>query len=177
MPNRPRSLPSVVLVTLLGVAMSGGGPASAIAATPPPNQSFVGVAHGPELTNTVVAVGPFSGVGTNVAVDSTSNPDGTFTDTDRFEFPRGDVIFRITYTERVSTNPLTCVTTIVDQGSYTLVGGTRAFAGIAGEGDFMVNGTSVGARNGLRCAGPAAPPVAVVLLLRGTGTTRLPHGA
>ena len=67
---------SMVFALLVGLAASTGGAGPAHAAVAFPNQTFDGIAYGPDLMNRVVAVGPFNGVGTNVLVDSTANPDG-----------------------------------------------------------------------------------------------------
>ena len=83
------------------------------------------------------------------------------------------MIVRIHYTERITTNPLTCISTSRDEGTYMLVGGTRAFAGASGGGTFTVNGTFIGARGARGCLADA-PPVNAVLVLRGVGTTYLP---
>ena len=75
------------MALVAGLAVTAGvvGIAPAGAVTAVPNQRFFGYVADPSYASHVYAVGPFSGTGANSLVDSTLNPDGTYTDTDRFD--------------------------------------------------------------------------------------------
>jgi hypothetical protein len=150
------------------------GMVSSAHADPADNQRFVITATDLSGTSTLLATGPFHGVGTDHLVSHTDNPDGTSTDTDQFDLPAGMVFLRDTYRAEITTDPDSCVTRITVQGTYSLTGGTGAYSGATGAGTFSAAGTLVAHREEAGCLGFDAPPRAFVEIVRGTGTTTLP---
>lgn len=92
---------------------------------------------------------------------------------DRVVFPNGT--FTITHKKGTGTshfNKKTCLMTISQTGTYTLSGGTGAYAGISGHGTYRLSILAVGARSGGTCS-ETAPPVAFQQLIRASGPVHL----
>ncbi|HET9647706.1 MAG TPA: hypothetical protein VFP34_05675 [Microlunatus sp.] len=150
--------------------------ATPAAATDTANQRFVIMAHGTTMTSRrLTATGPISGVGTDTLLDHNLNPDGTFTDIDRFDLPLGQVILNDTYTATVRTDPTTCVSKITVTGTYHIVSGTGHYTGATGTGTFTATGTLVAHRDPSGSCLDTTPPTAYEEIVHGTGSTTLPR--
>jgi len=105
----------------------------------------------------VVATGAFSAVGTDTA-NNASN--------DTFRFPNGTVVLSHTETEdHASFDPVTCVGRVSGHGSYTITGGTGAYAGIKGHGTSTFRLTVVAAHTSQGCGEEPVAQVNVVQLV------------
>jgi len=112
-----------------------GLPGRAVAETAGGTEHFTivttGGSGGPAL-----ASGVFNAAGTDV-------PHGNTKDT--FKFPKGNV--NVTHTadpgHTFHLNSDTCVGHFTETGDYHLTGGTGAYSGIEGHGDYALNGTLV----------------------------------
>jgi hypothetical protein len=110
--------------------------------------------------STVIAQGVFTAGGVDIATSST---------TDTMQFSNGTV--KLTHspgTGPTSINPHTCLVTVSLHGTYTLLGGTGAYAEISGHGTFQAHILAVAARSQGRCT-MRKPPVAYELLIRASG--------
>lgn len=146
--------------------------ASADTASP---QRFVLVATDLSGTGHLVASGPVHGVGTDTVISHTENPDGTFTDVDRFDLPGGQVVIHDTYRVELATGDRSCTTHIAVEGTWSIAMGTGAFAGATGGGTFTAHGVFVAGRAASGdCLGLDSPPVAFTQVVRGVGTASLP---
>ena len=71
---------------------------------------------------------------------------------------------RLGWTRRATTgtqsfNPKTCLLTINFHGTYQLTGGTGAYQGITGSGNYKLGILAIGAKSGGKCS-KSLPPVA-----------------
>jgi len=113
---------------------------------------------------TVIARGVFTAGGVDI---STSNT------TDTFKFPNGTIRVRHSPgTGPQSFNPRTCLITVHQHGTYTLVGGTGKYAGISGHGRFRLDILAVAARSHGKCT-QSKPPAAFELIIRASGPVHL----
>ena len=83
--------------------------------------------------------------------------------------------FKITHAKGTGTqhfNPKTCLLTVSQKGTYTLSGGTGAYAGISGGGNYQLSILAVGAKSGGTCS-KTAPPVAFQQLIRASGPVKM----
>lgn len=141
-------------------------------------QSFVVVAT--ELgtgSGRLVTTGPIHGIGTDTVVAHVANADGTFTDTDRFDLPGGQVELTDTYTADIAFDANSCRYTIAVTGSYRISAATGAFSGATGGGTFTGRGLIVTGRDSSGACltlDTITKPVAYVEVVRGTGVTTLP---
>ena len=71
-----------------------------------------------------------------------------------------------------SMNPKTCLLTVNQHGTYTLTGGTGAYAGITGSGTYKLSILGIGARSGGKCSN-SQPPAAWQQVIRATGQVNL----
>ena len=113
---------------------------------------------------TVIAHGVFTAGGVDI---NTSNT------TDTFKFPNGTI--RVRHSEPTGPanfNPRTCLGTVNQHGTYTLLGGTGKYAGISGHGTFRLHILLVAARSHGKCS-DTKPPVAFELLIRAAGPVHL----
>ncbi len=169
-----RVLPALGLAAALGLVSPAAASTQQRRA-----QTFVIVAH--ELgtgSGRLVTTGPIHGVGTDTVVAHLDNPDGTFTDTDRFDLPDGQVELTDTYTADITFDPASCRYTIAVAGTYRISGATGAFTGATGGGTFTSHGLIVTGRDPSgACLGldSGAPPIAYTEVARGVGTTTLPR--
>jgi hypothetical protein len=69
-------------------------------------------------------------------------------------------------------NPKTCLAVISQPGTYTIVSGTGAYAGITGHGTYQLNLTFIASRSTGKCSS-TQPPVAEQELLRLSGPVHL----
>jgi len=118
----------------LAFAMVAAGPASAATAPAQP-QSFVLYSAGPgfDNVNTVIAIGPISGVGVEQIIDDRSTEDSQDF-TARWVFPAGAVTVEVRGSQITTFDPTSCAGAIAGTLQWTVTGGTDAYAGAAGTG-------------------------------------------
>jgi hypothetical protein len=116
-------------------------------------------------TGSVIA----SGVFTAPAVDHEhSNNTSTFT------FSNGTILIKHSKgTGTQNFNPKTCLLTINEHGTYKLVSGTGAYAGISGSGKYQLSILGIGASSGGKCV-QNKPPVAFHQVINASGPVSLP---
>ena len=149
------------------IALSG-----TLAATAAPSSSRAsGIEHFQAMSTsatsnrtTVIAQGVFTAGGIDI---STSNT------TDTFKFPNGTIRVRHSPgTGPQSFNRHTCLLTVHQHGTYTLLSGTGKYAGISGHGRFQLSVLAVGARSHGKCS-QTKPLVAFELIIRASGPVHL----
>ena len=72
-----------------------------------------------------------------------------------------------------SFNPKTCLLTINQHGTYSLLKGTGAYAGITGSGKYQLSILAIGASSGGKCV-QNKPPVAFHQVINASGPVSLP---
>jgi hypothetical protein len=113
---------------------------------------------------TVIARGVFTAGGVDITTSNT---------TDTFKFPNGTIRLRHSAgTGPANFNPRTCLGTVNQHGTYTLVGGTGKYAGISGHGTFRLHVLLVAARSHGKCS-DTKPPVAFEQIIRASGPVHL----
>ena len=110
-----------------------------------------------------------SGVFTAPAVDHEGpNNIGTFT------FSNGTITVKHSNgTGTQQFDPKTCLLTISQHGTYKLLKGTGAYAGISGNGKYQLNILAIGAKSAGKCV-KNKPPVAFHQVINATGPVSLP---
>ena len=99
----------------------------------------------------VIATGPIHAKGTDTTVSETR---------DTLTFPNGTVsITHKPKTNRDSFDPVTCLFSFTERGTYQITGGTGAYAGVSGHGHYTVEATGVG------CDQNAPPEVFMLRIL------------
>jgi hypothetical protein len=112
----------------------------------------------------IIARGTFTAGGVDHpgnTVDTVVFPDGTF---------------KITHSNGTGTprfNPRTCLGVFALNGTYTLSGGTGAYAGITGHGIYRLSITEVAARNSAGKCSNKLPPTAFQQIIRAQGPVSL----
>ena len=129
---------------------------------------------GHDLPSLVSATGPIRGVGTETQT-YVDTPDGEavqFT----WHFRTGTVTGVAVEDYDLSFDPISCTAKATGTGTWTITGGTGAYAGATGSGTFVEHGNLVGARdrNGV-CQGPdsGVTPKLSASNLHGTGNASL----
>lgn len=128
------------LVGIMGVGMMvmATGPASAASA----NQRFV-ITETPR-GETFAAIGPISGIGTEVTLSESGDED-SFRETTRADFPKGSVFFTINgSTTGFKFNDKTCIGSATGKGTFDITGGTKAYKGAKGSGTFTFRANFTG---------------------------------
>jgi hypothetical protein len=114
--------------------------------------------------DTVIAHGVFTAGGVDITTGNT---------TDTFKFPNGTIRLRHSPgTGPQSFNRHTCLFTVHQHGTYTLLGGTGKYARISGHGRFQLDVLAVGARSHGVCT-QKKPPVTFELIVRASGPVHL----
>jgi hypothetical protein len=110
-----------------------------------------------------------SGVFTAPATDREGpNNLGTFT------FSNGTIVVKHSNgTGTQHLDPTTCLLTVNEHGTYNLVKGTGAYAGITGSGKYQLSILAIGARSGGKCT-QSKPPVAWHQVINASGPVSLP---
>ncbi len=117
-------------------------------------------------TGSVIA----SGVFTAPAVDHEHQATNTAT----FTFANGTILLKHSNgTGTQSFNPKTCLLTINQHGTYKLLSGTGAYAGISGSGTYQLSILGIGASSGGKCV-QNKPPVAFHQVINASGPVSLP---
>ena len=149
------------------IALSG-----TLAATAAPSSSSApGIEHFQFMStsatatrDTVIAHGVFTAGGVDITTSNT---------TDTLKFPNGTIRLRHSPgTGPQSFNPHTCLITVHQHGTYTLLGGTGKYAGISGHGRYRLDILAVGARSHGKCT-QKKPPVTFELIIRASGPAHL----
>jgi hypothetical protein len=115
-------------------------------------------------TSSVIASGVFTAPGVDHAggkVDTVAFPGGSF---------------QIAHSKGTGTqhfNPVTCLMTINEHGTYKLSGGTGKYAGISGSGKYQLSILGIGASSGGKCV-QNKPPVAFHQVINASGPVSLP---
>jgi hypothetical protein len=117
-------------------------------------------------TGSVIA----SGVFTAPAVDHEHQA----TNTSTFTFANGTILIKHSNgTGTQNFNPKTCLMTINEHGTYKLLSGTGAYAGISGSGNYQLSILAIGASSGGKCM-QNKPPVAFHQVINASGPVSLP---
>jgi hypothetical protein len=149
------------------IALSG-----TLAATAAPSSSSApGIEHFQFMStsatatrDTVIAHGVFTAGGVDITTSNT---------TDTLKFPNGTIRLRHSPgTGPQSFNPHTCLITVHQHGTYTLLSGTGKYAGISGHGKYRLDILAVGARSHGKCT-QKKPPVTFELIIRASGPAHL----
>lgn len=145
----------------LGVGALLGLSSPAWAVTGP--QTFV-LFGGFDEDATIVATGPISGVGTSIS---------TGEDTETDIYPNGSVNLRHPETGGSdSFDPRTCFGTATFNGTYSIEGGTGAYAGATGAGTYQGQAFFLAERTAQGCS--EEETAFSFFLVRAAGTTTLP---
>lgn len=170
------ALPVLGLAAVAGLA----GPAAATGTAPgrSARQGFVIVA-GEFGTGSgrLIMTGAIRGIGTDTVTAHVANADGTFTDTDRFDLPDGQVELTDTYSVDITFDATSCRYRIGVRGSWSISGSTGDYTGATGSGTFTAHGLIVTGRDSTGvCIGLDAvtEPIAYTEVAHGTGTVTLP---
>jgi hypothetical protein len=117
-------------------------------------------------TGSVIA----SGVFTAPAVDHEHQATNTAT----FTFANGTILLKHSNgTGTQHFDPKTCLITINEHGTYKLLSGTGAYAGISGSGKYQLSILGIGANSGGKCV-QNKPPVAFHQVINASGPVSLP---
>ncbi|HEY2306762.1 MAG TPA: hypothetical protein VGI05_12860 [Streptosporangiaceae bacterium] len=121
---------------------------------------------GTSPTASVIASGVFTAPG--VDHENQSN------NTAKFVFSNGTVSLKHSPgTGTQAMNPKTCLLTVNFHGTYTLTGGTGAYAGITGSGTYKLSILAIGASSGGKCS-QSLPPLAWHQVINASGPVSLP---
>jgi hypothetical protein len=148
---------TLALVVLLFVmpAASAGQPARRSGV-----ERFLLISTNPSSTggDPVVAFGPIHAKGVDHPVSDTK---------DVFRFPAGSLsVTHMRTSSRNASDPVTCLFTFVERGTYRITGGTRAYAHASGQGRYRLTATGIGCKQN-------APQV-FTLTIRARGPLNLP---
>ncbi len=158
------------LTTLLLATVGLGGAAGA---QPLNNERILVIFTVADAPGRVIAVGPVTGTGVTELLNHDDGPDGTFTDVYSLKLSSGSIVFTQTGTEDFPFDAASCSATASGQGTFTLSGGSGAFAGVTGSGRFTQRGKIIGSRSSTgACLGPdsGAAPAALVVIEDAVGT-------
>lgn len=98
---------------------------------------FVGDSVNTQDGATVVASGPITGTGIAYIVGSTYQPDGSFVDTYRVEFPSGSFVTTVAgANDSFRLDPRSCLLRLTARGTFAISDGTGAYGDVAGQGTF-----------------------------------------
>ncbi len=157
--HAPRQSVVAISIVLLGVFLVV--PSSATAGESDGVQRFLLLSTDPSqegTPETVLAFGPIHAKGTDVVLSDTQ---------DTFVFPDGTLA--VTHEPKKSSesfDEVTCLFTFWERGSYWITGGTGAYAGASGRGNYTVMGQGVG-------CDPNAPPEVFTLRIDAKGPIHL----
>lgn len=157
-------------MAISGVALAGA-PGQAVAATATHDFRVVKVGANP---GTVIANGPFYGVGTEENTRHQVPLGSPFQVT--FRFAHGTLhTTAIPRSPQIVSDPVTCVTRVTLSVPVVINGGTGAYAGVSGAGYGTSNITMIrGRADDGSCLGPATPPIFEIAIVQATFTLTLP---
>jgi hypothetical protein len=150
-------------IAVSGAAVASAAPHAARPAASGTEQFQVMTTSATAPTSSIIARGVFTAGG----VDHSGNK------VDTVVFPNGT--FKIAHGKGTGTqhfNTKTCLLTIAQKGSYTLSGGTGAYAGISGSGTYHFSALAVAPRSGGVCS-KSAPPAAFQQVIRASGPVKI----
>ena len=100
-------------------------------------ERFIGVNTSPTSQGgTVSATGPIHALGKDIVLDNNH---------DKFVFPKGTLLVSHHQTSGTQHfDKVTCTAQITQQGTFTVTGGTKAYAGATGHGTYSLSGIFVG---------------------------------
>src|SRR6476620_539232 len=134
-----RVFAAVLLAGALLSAPSIGASASETARTAAQTQKFLVLQSDPNGSGGPIAAnGPIHAHGTDVVIDDSK---------DRFKFPDGNVVIKHKPDKNGSAesfDPVTCLVTFTEHGTWKTVSGTGAYAAVQGSGTYRVLGQSFG---------------------------------
>jgi hypothetical protein len=152
---RLRALVSLAAIAAVGAIGVGTGTAGASTTA---TEYFTASQTSFDGPTTVVAAGPISATGTDIAESNHR---------DRFVFPQGDLIVKHWATSSHDAfDPATCVGTHSERGTYTIVRGSNAYRGVSGSGRYKVFVTFQG-------CDPNQPPTSFALVILAHGPLTL----
>jgi hypothetical protein len=139
-----------------------GLPGQAMAASTAGTEHFTIVLSSPS-GGPVLAYGAFNAQGSDV-----EGPVIGRTGTSSFQFPTGTIAVRHTDDPGGTStfNPKTCVAHFTGTGDYVLTGGTGAYKGIDGHGEYTVRGTQIGAHTATGCS---TQPIGALIIVHVSG--------
>ena len=151
-------------LALSGIAAAAAAPHAAQAGTSGIERFQIMSTSANAIRDTVIAHGVFTAGGVDITTSNT---------TDTFKFPNGTIRVRHSAgTGPQCFNRRTCLLTVHQHGTYTLVGGTGKYAGISGHGRFHLDILAVAARSHGKCD-QNKPPAAFELIIRASGPVHL----
>jgi hypothetical protein len=162
-----KSITSAVIAATTAAVVGGTGIAIAAthSATTGTETFQMMTTSGTSSTSSVIASGVFTAPGTD--------HESTTGNTASFVFPNGTVSVKHSRgTGKQSLDPKTCLLTVNLHGTYTLTGGTGAYAGISGNGTYKLSILAIGARSGGKCS-QSKPPLAWHQVINATGPVTL----
>ena len=158
------------VVTMAAIAVSGAMTASAATGA---RVAVSGTEHfqmmtttGTGTTGSVIASGVFTAAGVDHEHQATN--------TSTFTFSNGTI--NVKHSKGTGTqhfDPKTCLLTVDEHGTYKLLSGTGAYAGISGSGTYQVSILAIGASSGGTCV-RNKPPVAFHQVINASGPVSLP---
>ncbi len=153
---------STVVFALAGTASAATGPQRFLTYQLPGQQHM-----------TVIARGPISGVGTDVLLTQTFDPQtGTLRRTTQTTFPQGTTFNTLTVGRSTNSfDPVACVGRSVGTSHLDITGGTGAFAGASGSGEVVFEAILIHERTPEGCS---SAPQRSYLVARVTGTATVP---
>jgi hypothetical protein len=161
-----KSITSALAVAAAAAAVGGTGiaVASTHSGTTGPENFQMMTTSATGSNDSVIASGLFTAGGVDHEGRSTAT----------FVFSNGTVTVKHSRGTGTQTlDPKTCLLTVNLHGTYTLTGGTGAYAGITGGGKYKLNILAIGAKSGSTCS-QKLPPVAFHQVINATGTATLP---
>lgn len=132
---------SVIALTLALVAMLFVVPSAAAGGQHGRHtrvERFLLISTDPNSTDNqpVLGFGPIHAKGVDQVISDTE---------DVFQFPAGSLsVTHMPKKSHESSDPVTCLFTFTERGTYRITGGTGAYAGASGHGNYRVAGTSIG---------------------------------
>ncbi len=137
--SRIRVFAAVLLAGALLSAPSVSASGSDTAKTTAQTQRFVLIQSDPNVEGgPIAATGPIHAKGKDVVISDFK---------DRFEFPDGNVVIKHNPKEGLGTesfDPVTCLFTFTERGTWKTVKGTGAYADVQGNGTYRVLGQGFG---------------------------------
>ncbi len=163
---------------LAAMALSGtAGPAVAESESPRPlNATLIFTGIPGQVPGTAVFSGAITAVCTETAT-VTRVPGQATQVVSRFDCPQGALLSTASVTSTFQLDPVTCLGRQPQSGSFLLSGGTGEFAGATGAGTLSGEGFVIFQRTAEGTCALDQPPLAVLVVLRLTGTASVPDGA